>query len=157
MLLLARSQPIYLVENDMWWSMVEINTLCSLESFRRFAVISACRSFMPKGYLKDPTVFPERDSSLGAIYVEAASKVDLRRIQDINFVKVHDVLGVIYMSKSGNTDLKWRQIRGKNGRLKGEASINSLANLLRAKILKPEDLKDLQRETGDSSRPEGDD
>ncbi len=110
-------------------------------------MVSACKSFMPSGYLRDPTVFPERDSSLGTIYVEAASKIDLRRIQEINFVKAHEVLGVIYVSKSGNTDLKWRQIRGKRGRLRGEASINSLANLLRAEILKPKDIKKLQEGT----------
>ncbi len=138
-------------------SMVEINTVCALESFRRFTVISTCRSFMPKGYLRDPSVFPERDSSLGTIHVEAASKIDLRKIQDINFVKAHEVLGVIYVSKSGNTDLKWRQIRGRRGRLRGEASINSLANLLRAQILKPEDIRDLRAENSGSSEAVGGD
>lgn len=132
---------------------MEINNVCQLENFRRFCVISACKSFMPRGYLRDPTVFPERDSSLGTIYVEAASKIDLWRMQEINFVKAHEVLGVIYVSKSGNTDLKWRQIRGKRGRLRGEASINSLANLLRAEILKPKDIKKLQEGTGGSLKP----
>ncbi len=128
-----------------------------MENFRRFTVISACRSFMPRGYLGDPTVFPERDSSLGTIYVEAASKIDLRRIQETNFVKAHEVLGVIYVSKSGNTDLKWRQIRARRGRLRGEASINSLANLLRAEIVKPTDIKKLQEGTGSSLKPGGHD
>ncbi len=39
-------------------------------------------------------------------------------------------LGIIYNSKSGNTSLKWRQIRRNNGKVTGEASANSLTNLL---------------------------
>ncbi len=115
--------------------MVEMNTPASLESFRRFIITSTCSSFAPKSYLEDSEVFPERDESLGSIYVEAADKVTLKKIREITFVNALDVLGVIYNSKSGNTSLKWRQIRRNNGKVTGEASSNSLVNLSEAGVI----------------------
>ncbi len=115
--------------------MVKMNTPASLESFRRFIISSTCNSFAPKSYLEDSEVFPERDESLGSIYVEAADKVTLKKIREIIFVNARDVLGVIYNSKSGNTSLKWRQIRRNNGKVTGEASSNSLVNLSEAGVI----------------------
>ena len=115
--------------------MVKMNTPASLESFRRFIIASTCNSFAPKSYLEDSEVFPERDESLGSIYVEAADKVTLKKIREITFVNALDVLGVIYNSKSGNTSLKWRQIRRNNGKVTGEASSNSLVNLSEAGVI----------------------
>ena len=115
--------------------MVEIDTTTSLESFRRFIIASTCSSYAPKSYLEDFEVFPERDESLGSIYVEAADKVTLKKIRDITFVNARDVLGIIYNSKSGNTSLKWRQLRRNNGKATGEASSNSLVNLAEAGVL----------------------
>ena len=115
--------------------MVKMNTPASLESFRRFIIASTCNSFAPKSYLEDSEVFPERDESLGSIYVEAADKVTLKKIREITFVNARDVLGVIYNSKSGNTSLKWRQIRRNNGKVTGEASSNSLVNLSEAGVI----------------------
>ena len=115
--------------------MVKMNTPASLESFRRFMIASTCNSFAPKSYLEDSEVFPERDESLGSIYVEAADKVTLKKIREITFVNALDVLGVIYNSKSGNTSLKWRQIRRNNGKVTGEASSNSLVNLSEAGVI----------------------
>lgn len=115
--------------------MVKMNTPASLESFRRFIISSTCNSFAPKSYLEDSEVFPERDESLGSIYVEAADKVTLKKIREITFVNALDVLGVIYNSKSGNTSLKWRQIRRNNGKVTGEASSNSLVNLSEAGVI----------------------
>jgi hypothetical protein len=51
------------------------------------------------------------------------------------------VLGIIYTSKSGNTKLKWRQLRGRIGRMSGDASANSLVNLSMSRILSPEDVE----------------
>ena len=115
--------------------MVEIDTPASLESFRRFIIASTCSSYAPKSYLGDSEVFPERDDELGAIYVEAADKVTLKKIRDITFVNARDVLGIIYNSKSGNTSLKWRQIRRNNGKVSGDASSNSLTNLAEGGVL----------------------
>ncbi len=115
--------------------MVKMNTPASLESFRRFIISSTCNSFAPKSYLEDSEVFPERDESLGSIYVEAADKVTLKKIREITFVNALDVLGVIYNSKSGNTSLKWRQIRRNDGKVTGEASSNSLVNLSEAGVI----------------------
>ncbi|GBC68505.1 hypothetical protein HRbin01_00188 [archaeon HR01] len=125
--------------------MVQIDTKTPLEKFRHFIILNTCASYIPSGYLHDETIFPERDSKEGTIYVEAASKIELKQMRDVKFVKVADVLGVIYRSKSGNTDLRWRQTRGNFGRLVGEASPNSVVNLLEAGILG----KDFVRKTLD--------
>ena len=117
------------------FKMVEINTPASLESFRRFVISSTCMSYAPRAYLEDTEVFAEREEGLGAIYVEAADKVTLKKIRDITFVNGKDVLGIIYNSKSGNTSLKWRQLKRNNGKVTGEASANSLTNLSESGVL----------------------
>jgi len=113
----------------------KIETTCSLEAFRRFMITSTCRSFIPNDYQLDAQVFPERSRDLGTMYVEAEDKVTLGRVNDISFVKVNYVLGIIYNSKSGHTELKWRHIRGDQGRLSGEASTNTMVNLYEAGAL----------------------
>ncbi len=115
--------------------MVTIDTPASVESFRRFIISSTCRSFAPRSYLEDSEVFAEREDDLGAIYVEAADKVTLKKIRDMTFVNARDILGIIYNSKSGNTSLKWRQIKRNNGKVAGEASANSLTNLSESGVL----------------------
>lgn len=118
--------------------MVLIETPCSLESFRKFVILSTCSSFIPRSYFEDYEVFPEREEGLGSIYVEAADKVTLKKIREITFVNARDVLGIIYSSKSGNTRLKWRQIRRYNGKVKGESSSNSLVNLAEGGVITTE-------------------
>ena len=115
--------------------MVTINAPSSLESFRRFIMTSTCSSFAPRSYLEDPEVFPTREEDKGSIYVEAADEVTLKKIGDITFVNARDVLGIIYSSKSGNTKLKWRQIRKNNGKVLGEASTHSLVNLAEGGVI----------------------
>ena len=115
--------------------MVTISTPATLESFRRFIISSTCKSYAPRNYLGDAEVFAEREEKLGAIYVEAADKVTLKKIRDITFMNARDVLGIIYNSKSGNTSLKWRQIRRMEGKVTGEASANSLTNLAESGVL----------------------
>jgi hypothetical protein len=121
--------------------MVQLDLTCNLEGFRRFLINSTCRSFMPESYFHDPEVFPEKEGDQGSIYIEAVDKVDLKKINDITFINARDVLGIIYTSKSGNTKLKWRQLRGRIGRISGEASGNSLGNLVMARILSPDDVE----------------
>ena len=115
--------------------MVEINAPSSLDNFRKFVITSTCSSFAPNSYMDDIEVFPEREENLGSIYVEAADKVTLKKIRDITFVNARDVLGIIYNSKSGNTSLKWRQIRRSNGKVVGKASSNSLVNLAQSGVI----------------------
>lgn len=116
-------------------SLVRIEITTPLENFRRFLIISTCKSFIPLSYLKDPEVFPERNSEPGSIYIEAMDKVTLKVIRDITFVNARGVLGIIYTSKSGNTKLKWRQIYKRLGKVNGEASGNALVNLVEAGII----------------------
>jgi len=126
--------------------MVEIDVTCHLEAFRRFLVNSTCRSFIPESYLRDPEVFPEKESEPGSIYIEAADKVTLKRIRDITFVNANEVLGIIYKSKSGHSMLKWRHIEHEMGRVTGDASNNSLVNLSMARVISPEYVEELARQ-----------
>src|SRR5207253_11399453 len=104
----------------------KIETTCSLEAVRRFMITSTCRSVIQNDDQLDAQVIPERARDLGTMYVEAEDKVTLGRVNDISFVKVNYVLGIIYNSKSGHTELKWRHIRGDQGRLSGEADRKSV-------------------------------
>lgn len=114
---------------------MEVNVLCKLAEFRDFMIISTCRSFIPPDFFRDKNVFPERPSRNGTMYVEAEDKVTLRKIGEITFVRVSDVLGIIYNSKSGRTKLKWRSVREDVGRLTGEVTTHSLVNLFASEIL----------------------
>ena len=118
--------------------MVQIETTASLESFRKFIIVSTCRSFIPESYLRDYEVFPEREEGPGAIYIEAADKVTLKRIREMTFVNAKEILGIIYSSKSGNTQLKWRQTRKRLGKVQGFASPNALVNLVESGVLTQE-------------------
>ena len=118
--------------------MVNIQTAASLENFRKFIIVSTCRSFIPDSYLKDYEVFPEREEGPGAIYIEAVDKVTLKKIREMTFVNAKEILGIIYSSKSGNTQLKWRQTRKKSGRVQGVASANALVNLVESGVLTQE-------------------
>lgn len=118
--------------------MVHIETTTSLESFRKFIIVSTCRSFIPESYLRDYEVFPEREEGPGAIYIEAADKVTLKKIREMTFVNAKEILGIIYSSKSGNTQLKWRQTRRKSGKVQGDASANALVNLVESGVLTQE-------------------
>jgi len=135
--------------------MVEIDVTCHLEAFRRFLVNSTCRSFIPESYLRDPEVFPEKESEPGSIYIEAADKVTLKRIRDITFVNANEVLGIIYKSKSGHSTLKWRHIEHEVGRVTGDASNNSLVNLSMARVISPEYVEELaSREAPPAEEPQ---
>jgi hypothetical protein len=56
----------------------------------------------------------------------------------MTFVNAKEILGIIYSSKSGNTQLKWRQTRRKSGRVQGDASANALVNLVESGVLTQE-------------------
>jgi hypothetical protein len=83
-------------------------------------------------------VFPEREEGPGAIYIEAADKVTLKKLREMTFVNAKEILGIIYSSKSGNTSLKWRQNRKRSGKVQGTASPNALVNLVEAGVLTQE-------------------
>jgi len=90
---------------------------------------------MPSELDEDETVYPERSSDKGTMYVEAEDKETIQQIREIRFTRVSNVLGVIYNSKSGRTQLKWRHLKGRMGRLSGEASTNTLVNLFASRAL----------------------
>lgn len=127
--------------------MADIDVEATLEEFRRFLIYSTCISYIPEGYLHDPEVFPEREGSQGAIYIEAADKASLKKIRDITFVNARDVLGIIYESKSGNTKLKWRSTTGKKGRVTGTASANALTNLINAGVVRASYVQEMLAKT----------
>src|SRR5437870_8734891 len=119
-------------------ALVQIETTASVESFRKFIIVSNCRSFIPESYLRDYEVFPEREEGPGAIYIEAADKVTLKKVREMTFVNAKEILGIIYSSKSGNTQLKWRQTRRRSGKVHGDASANALVNLVESGVLTQE-------------------
>jgi len=88
--------------------------------------------------MHDFEIFPEREEGPGAIYIEAADKVTLKKIREMTFVNAKEVLGIIYSSKTGNTQLKWRQTRRKSGKVTGEASPNALVNLVESGVITQE-------------------
>jgi hypothetical protein len=118
--------------------LVRIEATCSLEGFRKFIILSTCRSFIPESYFQDFEVFPEREEGPGAIYIEAADKVTLKKMREITFVNAKEILGIIYSSKSGNTQLRWRQTRKKSGKVYGDASPNALVNLVESGVITQE-------------------
>jgi hypothetical protein len=119
-----------------------------------FLIYSTCRSYIPESYFHDPQVFPEREIGQGAIYVEATDKASLKKIRDIGFVDARDVLGVIYESKSGNTKLRWRQMRGSSGRVTGVASANALTNLINSGVVTLEYVEEVVSRMDASSEGE---
>jgi hypothetical protein len=125
--------------------LVRIEATCSLEGFRKFIIFSTCRSFIPELYFQDFEVFPEREQGPGAIYIEAADKVTLKKIREITFVNAKEILGIIYSSKSGNTQLRWRQTRRKSGKVNGDASPNALVNLVESGVITQEWVEDYLR------------
>jgi hypothetical protein len=129
---------------------MKIDVVCSLESFRRFMILSTCSSFIPDELLEDDCVFPERPIENGTMYVEAEDKETLRKIRQIEFTRVSNVLGVIYNSKSGLTKLKWRQTKNFLGKLGGKASGNSLVNLFEAGILDEDYIRKMRKQVEDS-------
>src|SRR3989442_15962209 len=84
-------------------TLVQIETTASLESFRKFIIVSTCRSFIPESYLRDYEVFPEREEGPDAIYIESADKVTLKNIREMTFGNTKQILGNIHSSESVNT------------------------------------------------------
>jgi hypothetical protein len=115
--------------------MVAIDSVCDLDRFRRFMIMSTCQSYIPLELDQDETVYPERSAETGTMYVEAEDKETVGQAREIRFTRVSNVLGVIYNSKSGRTQLKWRSLKGRVGRLSGEASPNTLVNLFASQAL----------------------
>ena len=115
--------------------LVKIDAICELDRFRRFMIMSTCQSYIPLDFDNDETIYPERSSDKGTMYVEAEDKETVHQIREIRFSRVSNVLGIIYNSKSGNTQLKWRHLKGRVGRLTGEASANTLVNLFASEAL----------------------
>src|SRR5437867_12156812 len=135
-------------------TLVLIEAACTLESFMRFIIISTCRSFIPESYMHDFEIFPEREEGPGAIYIEAADKVTLKKIREMTFVNAKEVLGIIYSSKSGNTNLKWRQTRRNSGKVTGEASTNTLVNLTEAGVITQEWVQNYLRKKAEEKQQE---
>jgi len=133
--------------------LVKIDSVCDLDRFRRFMIMSTCQTYIPLEMDEDETIYPERPSDKGTMYVEAEDKETLQQIREIKFTRVSNVLGIIYNSKSGRTQLKWRHLKGRVGRLSGEASPNTLVNLFASYAL-PESYAITGRERETEPHPE---
>jgi hypothetical protein len=80
-------------------------------------------------------MFLERDTGPGDIYIEAADKLMVKKLREITFVNAKEIFGIIYSSKTGNTILKWRQLKNNNRKVMGEASPSALTNLMESGVL----------------------
>jgi hypothetical protein len=114
---------------------VHIETTSSLESFRKFVIFGTCKPFIPSNYNRDPDMFLERDAGPGDISVETVGKLMLKKLREITFVNAKEIFGIIYSSKTGNTILKWRQLKNNNGKVMGKASPSALTNLMESGVL----------------------
>lgn len=112
----------------------KIEVYCTLKEFKKFLIESTAKNKFPSEYLKDEDILFERRKDRGKIYIEAEEKEDLKNIEDIIIVRTNNVVGIIYESRSGRTKLIWRQIHKDLGKITGEASGNTLVNLLEAGI-----------------------
>jgi len=113
---------------------MKIEVYCTLEEVKKFLIESTCKTFIPREYAKDPNILFERNPEEGRIHIEAEEKEELERIRNLVFVRVKNVYKILYNSKSGNTKLTWKQIYRDLGKLYGEASGNTLVNLLESGI-----------------------
>lgn len=113
---------------------MKIEVYCTLEEVKKFLIESTCKTFIPKEYAENPHILFERDESEGKIYIEADEKREIDRIRNLVFVEAKNVYGILYNSKSGNTRLIWKQIYKDLGKLSGEASGNTIVNLLESGI-----------------------
>jgi hypothetical protein len=98
-------------------------------------IFITCKSFIPSNYNGETDTFPERDTRLGDIYIEAADKIMVKKLKEITFVNAKEVRGIIYSSKTGNTILKVRQLKNKTGKVIGRASPNAVANGVESRLL----------------------
>lgn len=108
---------------------MEIEVYCTLEEVKNFLIESTGKRKFPARYREDPTIMFERRNEIGKVYIESEVKEDIEEIEDIVVIKVKNVLGIEYRSKSGRTNLKWRQLYKNFGKLYGKASGNTLVNL----------------------------
>ncbi|MEM3506144.1 MAG: hypothetical protein QW589_01725 [Candidatus Bathyarchaeia archaeon] len=120
---------------------MEINVVCKLANLRKFLILSTCQSFIPKEFLKESNVFPERISEKGQMFLEAKEKETLAIVKNIRFVKASNIVKVFYSSMSGNTKLEWQSLEKDLRRLTGKASGNALVNLFASRILNKNNLK----------------
>jgi len=116
---------------------MRVEASCPLTKFRDFMILSTCRSFIPKEFLHDESVFPERPLDPGRVYVEAEDKVSVTRVGEIIFTRADQVVAAVYQSKSGRTKIRWERVKGNFGKVTGEVSGNSLVNLYTARVLGP--------------------
>ncbi len=116
---------------------MKINVSCKLKAFRKFLILNVCQNFIPKEWRINEEVFPERIGLEGTIIIEAKYKELLGIIKNVKFIKANEILKIVYNSKSGRTKLTWVRIKNDYGKLIGEASINSVINLILAGVIEP--------------------
>ncbi|MBS7655079.1 hypothetical protein KEJ50_01030 [Candidatus Bathyarchaeota archaeon] len=115
---------------------MKINVSCNLKAFRKFLILNVCQSFIPNEWKVNDEIFPEKIGKEGSIIIEAKYKETVGVIKGMKFSKVKEILKIVYNSKSGRTKLTWVKVKGNEGKLIGDASVNSVVNLALAGIIK---------------------
>ncbi|HKO63828.1 MAG TPA: hypothetical protein VJU13_01380 [Candidatus Nitrosocosmicus sp.] len=72
-----------------------------------------------------------RETKDQAIFIfEAVDNLTIKKLKEITFVDSKEIFGIIRSSKTGNTILKCRQLKSKNGKVISKASPSALVNLV---------------------------
>jgi len=114
-------------------TVVEIEGESGYNALRRFRFKSAYPHAAHE-LLQNRRILIERDENPGQIYVEADEKETPYQTEDhIRIISIKHVVGVIYHSRSGNTELRWRDNKPTD-RVWGHAVRRSLATLLSCNV-----------------------
>ncbi len=105
----------------------------SYNAFRRFLFRSTHQQAI-KEFMQNPHILIEREGDPGQIYVEADGKRILHEAEDgVRVISARYVLGIIYHSRSGKTELFWRDDTSA-GKIWGRVTRKSLGMLLGCNI-----------------------
>jgi hypothetical protein len=109
---------------------IAVQGTCGYNAFRRF-LFKAAYPKATRELVDNPRILIERDMNpAGRIYVEADGKETLFETEEgIHIVRVRYVVGIIYNSISGNTELRWRDNKPR-GKVWGHITRRSLGLLL---------------------------
>ena len=92
--------------------MVSVDLKCPLENFRRFLILSCCRSFIPKEYFEDKKIFPERkvDNELIDIYFDILKLYTIEILEEAFKLYCRDKIANHVFPKPGDF-AKYAEIR----------------------------------------------
>jgi len=112
---------------------IDITGTSTYTAFRRF-LFKSTYSQATRELIQNSRILIERDGNPGRIYVEADGKSTLYQAENgIRIISARHVVGIIFHSRSGKTELYWRDNKPA-GKIWGHVTRKSLAMLLSCNI-----------------------